>query len=300
MSLNTNKTKTRMTYTKTIVLRSVAYAMAGCLLFTACNEDEEKETAPQEATVADDNTGMNESDDIIAVSEEDMDKNGANMRVSATSYTNASGATVTFTPQGDNATGSIVLDFGNGIKSPVDGRTRSGKIFISFDGRYRVPNTTQIITLDKYTVNGVKVEGKKTLTNSGNNPYVATSTRIVVEGGKLTYPDGKTIEWNCDRVRNWDSKGTDWVFADDEFTLTGTANGKSKEGVSFTAAINNGKPLLWKVSCLGVSRFVPVSGELSVTPKDMSARVIDYGNGSCDKQVTLSVDDKSWEVTLKN
>lgn len=174
--------------------------------FTACNKNEEKNVQPEEVAVADNNTGLNESDDVIAIAEEAMDRSGANMRVSAEKETFEStyGTIITLTKNGDG-TGNIVIDFGSDATGP-DNRVRKGKVLIAYSGRYRTHNSQQVITFDNYFVNDNKVEGKKTLLTTIDNSstaYPLFFTSIKVEGGKITWRDGKVTEWVSDRVRKY-------------------------------------------------------------------------------------------------
>lgn len=285
---------------KKVVLNTIAYAVAAGILFTACKKEDETPVQPSETAVEDNGNAMAESDEVLGISEEEMNSNYSNMRIDATHETheNTHGATVTFTPKGSNETGNILIDFGTtGIKSPKDGKTRKGKILITFTGKYRTPGTTQTITFDNYQVNGNKVEGTKVLTHKAENGTY--STTIVVTGGKISYTDNSILEWNSERVRTWNLNSTPLNFEDDEFTVSGTASGKSRDGKSFSSIIPVATPLLWKVSCFNESRFVAVSGIMKVTPEGVLERTVDFGNGTCDRDVVVSAGNFTSTVTLK-
>jgi hypothetical protein len=268
----------------------------------ACKKEEEKPvTASSEVVVEDNNRGMAESDAVLAVSEGDMTASDSKMgKISAEeefSYINAHGATVSITPKGTNTTGMLIIDFGStGIKSPVDGRTRKGKIQIVYTDRYRVTGSTQTITLDNYYVDGSKLEGTKVLTHSNENNVLITS--IKETGGKIIFTDGKTIEWNSERTRKWNTNNTFFDFTDDEVMVAGRATGKSREGVNFTMLIENNQPLLWKASCFTSSNYVAVSGILKITPSIGPEYTVDYGDGSCNKEVTVNAGGASKTITL--
>lgn len=271
----------------------------------ACNTDNEQKlnTSPTDAVVVDNNKGMAESDAVLSMSEADMTTNDSKMgRISAEeelTYTNTYGAIVSITPKGTNSTGTIIIDFGtSGTLSPVDGKTREGKIQIVYTGRYRMVGSMQTITLDNYYVDGNKIEGTKVLSHSYENNVLETA--IKETGGKVILTDGKTIEWNSERTRKWNTKNTLSDISDDEVTIAGSATGKSREGVTFTALIENSRPLLWKVSCLTSSNYVAVSGLLKITPANGAAYTVDYGDGSCNKEVTVSINGASKMINLTN
>jgi hypothetical protein len=277
--------------------------LACSILVSACKKDEEKPatSTSSESVVEDNNRGMTESDGVLAMSEAEMSASESRTgRISAEqdiSYTNTHGATVTITPKGINPSGTILIDFGTtGIKSVVDGRTRKGKIQIVYTGRYREVGSIHTLTLDNYYIDGIKVEGTKVLTHTNDNNALITS--INETGGKVTFTDGKTIEWNSERTRKWDTHNTFFDLTDDLVTVAGTATGKSREGVNFTTVIQNTSPLVWKVSCLSVSNYVAVSGILKITPATGPEYTVDYGDGNCNKDVTVSAGGISKTITL--
>ncbi|QHT68239.1 YfhO family protein [Rhodocytophaga rosea] len=285
---------------KKVVLNTIAYAVAAGIMFTACKKEDEAPVQPTEKAVEDNSMSMAESDEVLAIAEEEMNSNYSNMRIDATQETheNSHGATITFTPKGSNATGSILIDFGTtGIKSDVDGKTRKGKILITFTGKYRTPGTTQTITFDNYQVNGNKVEGTQILTHAvENNTY---KTNVKITGGKISYTDNTTITWNSEHVRTWNLNGTLLNFEDDEFTVSGTSSGKARDGKNFSSVIAVGTPLLWKFSCLSESRFVAVSGIVKVMPEGGQEWTADYGNGSCDREVVVKSGNFTATITLE-
>jgi hypothetical protein len=271
---------------------------AVALNFTACKKmTEETKNDPNETATQDNTSALYESDDAVGLSENVMrEKNTemartseGNRETSVTQSQAVCGATVTFTPvnKTNNTPGSIVIDFGTG-KTCSDGRIRKGKILISFTGKYQEAGKTQIITFDNYSVNDNKVEGKKTLTHvvEGNTKIITT---IKVENAKITYTDGTIVSWNSNRLRTYDTKGTITDLNDDELTVTGTFDGVTKKGKSYTAIVDPATPLLYKYACLATSGTFPVSGKLTVTPQGLQARVIDYGTGTCDKKATITV-----------
>jgi hypothetical protein len=81
-------------------------------------------------------------------------------------------------------------------------------------------------------------------------------------------------------------------FSDDEFTYTGTASKTKASGEEIDAKITTA--LVYKVSC---HEFV--SGVLEITPSGKETRVIDFGSGTCDETVTVSVGKYSKTYTSK-
>jgi hypothetical protein len=290
---------------KKTFLRIALLTLSWGFFFTACNNKEEQDVQPQtqteEVAVGDNATGLNESDEVVAIAEDALDRGGAAMRVSAgqETYQSAYGAIITVQKNGDG-TGNITIDFGTGTTGR-DGKTRKGKIFIAYSGSYHAHNSRQVITFGNYYVNDHQVEGQKTLLttiDSSNGTYPIFVTRIKVESGKITWKDGKTTEWSGERTRKYDYKNTLTDPNDDVVTITGTTVGKSRNGISFTAATV--APLVVKLSCaISQKSWLPLEGALEVTPEGGTKRTVNYGSGTCDQTFTVSVDGKSWDITLR-
>jgi hypothetical protein len=286
---------------KKILFNAALMSVTGSLLFTACKKDNETIPLPaQEAQVAvsDYNTGTAEFDDILAIAEEAMQKsNLSNARVAGEDQvsTNTCGATIHSTKNGDGS-GILTIDFGTEGLTCSDGRVRKGKVIVSFTGKYRENGKKQTITLENYRVNGHQIEGTKELTHTWNQAKVTTVVKV--KGAKIHYTDGTSISWDSDRVHVWDSKGT-VTIADDDITITGKADGITREGIAFDATIDNQAPLLLTGNCFSASGLMPVKGILRIKPKDMAERVVDYGSGECDRTITVTVNARSAKLTIQ-
>jgi hypothetical protein len=289
---------------KKTFLRIAVLTLSGGFLFTACNKDEDgvqPQTQTEEVAVGDNATGLSESDEVVAIAEDALNRGGAAMRVSAgqETYESAYGAIITVQKNGDG-TGNITIDFGTGTTGR-DGRTRKGKIFIAYTGGYRTHNSRQVITFGNYYVNDNQVEGQKTLVTTldySNGSYPIFVSQIKVESGKITWKDGKTTEWSGERTRKYDYKNTPTDLNDDIVTITGTIVGKSRNGVGFTAATT--APLVVKISCaISQKSWLPLEGALEVTPEAGTKRTVSYGSGSCDQTLTITANGKSWDITLR-
>ncbi len=211
-------------------------------------------------------------------------------------------ATVTVTPDSTGSGGSVVIDFGStpcqcqGLIC-TDTRFRKGKINITYTGPYRSPGTIIQTTFDNYYV-GVdsikmfKVTGTKTVTNQGFN--AANHLKFLISvNGQLTNSGGETMSWTSQRYREWiagENTLTNW--RDDEYVITGTANGTNFEGNSFTANITSG--LYIALSCPYIKQ-----GIFELTPNGKPTRTLDYGNGTCDGNATLTVNGTIFPIVLR-
>jgi hypothetical protein len=187
---------------------------------------------------------------------------------------------------------TITINYGSGC-SGLNGSTRSGKINIVITGRRGTIGSTRTTTFDNYYFNGVKVEGTHVITTmplNGQNPVFSVS----LTSGRLTLPDGKTVERTVNHQREWiTGYNTPRNAWDDEYLITGTASGKGINGNSYTNTILSA--LDWKRTC----EFI-VSGSIKFERSGVEPVVLDYGTGSCDAKATLTRGDVTKEITLRH
>jgi hypothetical protein len=145
-------------------------------------------------------------------------------------------------------------------------------------------------------VNDRKIEGTKTLTHTiANNMF---NTRVVVANGKITFKDGTYISFTSDRTRSYNPNNT-VDTADDSWMVSGTFSGTDRKGQGYTATISSANSIVIKNSCVATSGYAPVSGEIVITPTGMSERVINFGDGTCDRQFTVTVNGKTTTHVMK-
>lgn len=191
---------------------------------------------------------------------------------------------------------TITIDFGTTNCLCKDGKNRRGKIIVSLTGRHTEPGTVITCTFEDFYVNDNHIEGTKTATNMGLNPKGHLLFHIVVSNGKITLANGEgEITWEADKYREFMSGyDTPRDFRDDNFRIWGTRSGTRKDGNSYTAVVREGQALVRRAGC----RWF-VSGIVTITPEGERARTLDFGNGECDDQATLSVGRRSRTITLR-
>ncbi|HEY5690380.1 MAG TPA: hypothetical protein VIS49_02900 [Cyclobacteriaceae bacterium] len=198
----------------------------------------------------------------------------------------------------DNSTilqpkGTITIDFGDGCTDDR-GNVRTGKIIITFIGRRFLPQSSIVTTFDGYTINEVLVEGTRTVTNSSGSLEDHPSFTIVVEGGKLTWPDGTTATRDSNRRREWIRAANP---LNDEWRVTGNAAGTNRREISYTMEIT--EALVYKRQCAISNRiFMPVAGEKVLTTETRQMK-INYGDGECDRMVKVTINGKSEDIEIK-
>lgn len=177
---------------------------------------------------------------------------------------------------------TVTVDYGTSNCDCNDGKTRRGKIVTTFTGPYHAQGTIITHTPVNYFVNDIKIEGTKTVENMGANSLGQPYFNVQIDG-LATFTSGETLTYSSSRVRTWTAGYATLLNRfDDEYDISGLADGVFSTGNSYTAFTSN--PIHLKVGC-----GFPVSGTLEITPSNLPVRVVDYGNGTCDATFTVTV-----------
>jgi hypothetical protein len=185
----------------------------------------------------------------------------------------------------------LTIDFGEENCLCRDGKFRRGKIIITFNGRYRHPGTVITTGFEDYYVNDKKIDGTKVLTNMGENDNGNLYFTIEVVG-VIQREDGSTFSWNSSREREWiqgSDTGNRW---DDIYLITGTAEGIRPNGLTWEREIII--PLRVELAC----RFI-VSGSIELRPEGRPVRLLDYGDGACDNEATVTINGETFTIYLR-
>ena len=176
----------------------------------------------------------------------------------------------------------------------ADGNNRRGKIIATFTGRYRDSLTTISISLVNFYFNNNLVQvGTHTIINKGHNMAGNLIYSINVQNASITNTSNQTIKWNSVRSREWISgENTRLNPWDDVYLITGSADGTAKNGNTFTAIINT--PLRVALNCRWIE-----AGVFTITPQNLSPRIIDFGNGTCDANATVSINGNIQNITMQ-
>ncbi len=188
---------------------------------------------------------------------------------------------------------TMIIDFGNeNCLDSLTGKTRRGKINVYVDGRYVDSGSVSTVFLEDYYVNDHHVQGTKTISNNGFNADGHIEYAIEVMDASITMSNG-VIEWTSQRTRKWVEgfdTGWPWIF-DDVYLISGSANGTAYNGKTYTVDIST--PLRIQIGC----RWI-VSGIIELKPEGLPARILNYGDGSCDNKATVTIEDRVYNITL--
>ncbi len=260
-----------------------ALLISGSLFFNSCQKDDELDTMV-EVMEEDDETAsyfddlMEEIDDITNV---DDTKSGQ------TAMNGQSGTReITTSFSGDTIIHTIVYtDFVH--PNAMSERVKNGTVIIKILGRPVQSVFWRQVTLVDFMLNEASVEGIKVIEKTADNQFSMTLT-----DGKIIFADGSEYTRAFNRTRTQtQGTSTPYFIWDDVFEIEGQSNGINRNNQSYTRTITS--PLVKPRTCRwfvqGTIEFV--TGENTAT--------LDYGNGSCDRLATLTVNGESREIRLR-
>ncbi|OJJ19993.1 hypothetical protein BKI52_16080 [marine bacterium AO1-C] len=230
-------------------------------------------------------------------------------------------ATVTVTRDATTSTRTVVIDYGNGCVDSTAAQngvtiTRTGKITIVYTGKWREQNTVKTMTLENFalsltkdgntftrTVNGTRiVTNQSTITFDLINGLGGTPKYRIQNDLTITLPQldadrpAREVTYKSDKIKTWTEGFGSLNPFDDVFTVTGEFSGVNRRGVAYTALIE--EAVTHKTECWKSLIFMPASGKIKYTTSNAVATV-DYGDGTCDRKVTVTVNGNTYEFERK-
>lgn len=186
----------------------------------------------------------------------------------------------------------ITIDFGSGC-TDRDGRTRKGKIIITYTGHLFIPGNSATTTFDGYYFQDIKVEGTHKLTNTGTTDKKSYTTQIT--NAKLSMSNGNYMQWSSEKtITQIEGGATSLIGIDDVYNITGQSGGsvqKDDKYFQWSTAIT--AALTKRFTCRWIAK-----GTLSLNKGNDAVAVLDYGSGSCDNKATFTVNGVVHEITL--
>ena len=184
-----------------------------------------------------------------------------------------------------DTTGGIrkrTIDFGTTNCLCNDGKTRRGKIIVTFSAPRLKPGATITTTFDNYFVNDNQVTGTTSMVNNGFNAAGNLSWTNTIDK-TVTFKTGEVAHWAGTRTREWiEGKNTPLDWTDDVYSITGSSTVTRPNGDTRTATIVT--PLRKEMNC---HHFV--SGTVKIVRTDKADILLDYGTGDCDDVATITV-----------
>ncbi len=180
---------------------------------------------------------------------------------------------------------TVTVNYGPTDYMCQDGRNRRGIINFEITGFYREDGTVVTITFEDYYQNEHKVEGTQTVTNTGRNADNNLVYTVEINDGKVTTPspNSKVIYYEENTTREWaEGEPTILEVCDDVYFITGTQNGISSDNILYQLTVQ--EQLNVKVCCNWIR-----AGLLDVDIEGLSTLTVDYGDGECDSDATVTM-----------
>ncbi len=189
--------------------------------------------------------------------------------------------------------GVLTVDFGVTGCTDLRGNIRTGKLIFTYSGWRFQPGSTVITTTDNYTINGIRLEGTRTLTNVTGSTSDAPKFNAVLVNGKATFVDLSVATRESNITWQW-NKGVVLDLTDDYLLIdqSSEANGVTRGGRNYEVSLT--KALKFKRSCGGI----PVEGIKKYLIDGDKEIVIDYGDGTCDRKIVVTVNGITRSLTV--
>ncbi|HRE77359.1 MAG TPA: hypothetical protein PLL09_05985 [Flavobacterium sp.] len=186
---------------------------------------------------------------------------------------------------------TFVLDYGTGCT--FNGITRSGTLTITLTDY--LMNTGSVMTVergDDYYINGRKLEGTITYTNTTSNPTTPQWERTIVNGGIITL-NGNYYNFSGERVVTMTEGVGTTTLADNVYEISAGTHTISNLANGATINLTIVEPLIKKYACMNISQ-----GKLALQGAVLDG-ILDYGDNTCDNQAIYTHSNgNQYNVTL--
>jgi hypothetical protein len=243
-------------------------AAIGVLLIPSCSKDNSGAISSKDVTSAQDEIYANalyeEVDNTVVSNVSTLSGMGfstVNMK-SATCDSNDCMRITVDHPDSVSFPKVVTLDFGEGCTRIFKDDTivYKGQIIVTLTDHWFVKGSQHIVTFNGFYINGVRLEGTRTITNMGLND------------------------------KNHFELGIEWIRShnpmNDTMLVTGSASGINIQGEQYERIITS--PLVL-VRCQDVKwRWVIVKGTIQITNSETGVSTIDYTSTGCEGSVVLN------------
>ncbi|TGE05464.1 hypothetical protein [Hymenobacter fodinae] len=271
----------------TFCLRTSFILLGGLLAFSSCEKTSDPSSAVATVSVEDQSVAEDDNatlgDMLEAASPADATQSGS-PALEPTDLARLAGSCCTRTYNA--ATHTLTLDFGPTNCLGPNGVARRGKIVAVFAGPYRQAGATITVSLVEYYRNDNLHTGTRTLTNLGNGSWA-----LDVRNASVTTAAG-THTWASQRQYNRTAGGGTRTILDDVYSVTGNASGTNRNGIAYTATIE--QPLL-KEFKQGCSRTFVAGTVRFINAKEQNL-LLNYdptGTQACDNLASVTSNGKT-------
>lgn len=272
-----------------------ATLLLGLFALTACQQEEPMEIAEEDQEMAILEVEAEATyEEVDAITFEAVDL--TDVTPNARSWDNVENRMINqcVTVTHDSANKVITLDFGTGCLGP-DGKLRAGQIIITYTYRLYLPGASLSVALQNFSVDGIQIEGTRTLTNVSPNFQANISLNTTLVGGQITFLNGDVATRDFTRTMTWVRAANPF---NDELHVEGMAQGTRRNGLSYQTQIVS--TLIFKRKCRRQGVHIPVQGIKKIERSNRPDLLVDFGSGDCDHLITLTMNNQSMQVDVSN
>ncbi|NCO54282.1 MAG: hypothetical protein COS14_07395 [Bacteroidetes bacterium CG02_land_8_20_14_3_00_31_25] len=201
---------------------------------------------------------------------------------------------VTISPQYplDSFPKTMQIDYRDGINCS-DGKLRKGKIIATVYSFWNLSeNDSMSVELVDFTIDSINVNSNiviKFIGDTTNMKYDFKTSNCI-----FSFNNGENFQIHSNKTINYISgfKTTN-DLSDDIFLIDGESNGINRKQIGFEANIISS--IKYVSQCYGGTI---TQGKLEIIPQDATKRVVDFGEGNCDKIVNITINGISFEIEL--
>ena len=300
--------------TKKFHLTLGALILAFAIVVTSCKKKDKEENDSDTTEATDHGISENISSDITNIGSQASDNNsGGLMAYKGINTAELLSGCATVKHDSINKIDSVI--FNN--STCIDGRTRNGILIFDYSAsihgakHYRDPGFNCTVKSVNYVVDGhaINIISKNIVNTTALNfnPAETNLTWNMNAHIQINKAAGGTIDYTCNRTKtllntndanvyHGPATAITWNLA--RIGITGTANGTTAKGINFTA--NTTSMMIRDFGACNISGKHPfIQGALDFTPQNKATRHLDFGNGSCDLDATVTINGKTHNITLK-
>ncbi len=262
--------------------------------FSSCHKDLAEDFTEEETIIENAAIGQAEADDVldIAYQAEMIQKAATGGRRAETSCGLI---------YDDPINKILTIDFGTGCTG-LFARQRSGKIIVTYASALGDTLANRSIRFDTFVVNQKKVEGTIELHDISLTTDGLLEATLTLTDFRISFPNSTAIIFNGSHTRLWTSGMGDTIHDNNVYLFTGSLNGVSSSGRSFTQDITT--PVVASFYCASQpsqGNFSRVAGVVELTRLEGfpdRTRTVDYGDGTCNNKVTVATFRRTYGVKV--
>ena len=187
---------------------------------------------------------------------------------------------------------TVTINFKDGCTGK-DGKVRKGRIVSIYTKPAFMPGAVVSTTFIGYQVDSFEISGTHKVTNTSTARSISFKVEVI-QGKIINTNTGFWRKHESDHeITQLDGWNSDLNPLRNGYKITGSTQGVNSNGHRWKTQTVS--PLIRKFDCRWISK-----GILKIWRNDLAtAATLDYGDGTCDDQAILTINDRKKTITLK-